>query len=157
MANIKNAYGTQNQAFTITLNSLANGSYRQSTVVDNTSNNFLDYLVSLIIKSGASGVSSTGTIVVYAYATTDGTNYTDGASGTDGAMTPTSPSNLIYLGTINVVANAVTYYGGPFSIAAAFGGQIPEKFGIVVYNNTGAALNSTTNSANYQGVYATSV
>lgn len=159
MTSTKEAFGSNNQSITCSLASLASASARQSTAVDNTSNLYLDALVSLKVKSGASGVSSSGYVAVYAYGTVDGgATYSDGATGTDGAITLTSPPNMRLIGIINVVANATTYYGGPMSVAAAFGGTLPDHWGIVVSNQSGAALDSTAGnfSVAYQGVYATS-
>lgn len=145
-------YGTQNQAITITLTSLANAAQRQSTVIDNTSNLYEDAFVMVIAKTGSSSTTSTGRLYVYAYGTSDGTHYTDGASGTDGSITLTSPPNMPLIGVLNAVANSTTYNGGPFSVAQAFGGTLPEKWGIVVDNECGSTLDGTTASANYQGI-----
>lgn len=155
MATVSESYGTST-AFTITLASLANNGSRASTAVSNTSTLALDALVSLVVKTNASGVSSTGYLTVYAYGTTNGgSNYTEGATGTDGAITLTSPTNLRPIGIINAVATATTYTAGPFSVANAFGGSLPSSWGIVVTNSTGATLDATTASANYQTVSAT--
>ena len=62
----------QGQAITCTLASLANGSAREATVVDNSVNLYLDALVMLKVKSGAASTSSTGYVNVYAYGTVDG-------------------------------------------------------------------------------------
>ncbi len=108
------------------------------------------------IKTGGSGTTANGFVAVYAYGTVDGgTTYTDGATGSDAAFTPTSPTNLRLLGVINCVANATTYKGGPFSVAAAFGGTLPQKWGIVITNQTGGTLDSTEGNhlKLYQGVY----
>ena len=156
-SNINTKYGTQGQAITITLASLANNGQRQSTVVDNTSDLFLDAGVVLKVKSGAASTSATGTVNIYAYGTVDnGTTYTDGATGADGAITLTSPPNMKLIGVVNVVANAVTYIAGPFSVAAAFGGVLPAKWGIVVENKSGGTLDATEGSHAklYQGDYA---
>ena len=151
----KTQYGTAAQALTITLDALANTSGstgRQSAVVDNAAAAFLDALVQVSIVSGASGVSGTGTVEVYAYGSVDdGTSYSDGLTGSDAAATLTSPPNLVRLGTINVVAAATTYRSKLMSVAAAFGGILPAKWGIAVLNKSGAAL-GTGCSAQYQGV-----
>lgn len=153
--NLNEKLGTSAQAITCTITSLANGSARQSTAIDNTTNLFMDALVSLTVKSGASSTSATGHVDVYVGATVDGgSTYTDGATGTNGAFTPTSPTNLRFLGSINVVANSATYQGGPFSIASAFGGILPAEWVIVVINNSGATLDASVGSAQYQGVFA---
>lgn len=156
MGDIKQKFGTSGQAFTLTIASLGSGSSRQSTEIDNATNVFGDVLVSFKVKTNAAGTSTTGTVVIYAFASVDGgTTRTENAGASDAAITLISPTNLRYVGTINCVTNATTYYGGPFSIAAAFGGVMPERWGIVVQNNTGAALDSTggSHSATWQGVY----
>ena len=155
MSDIKSKYGTNAQTITCTLASLANNGQRQSTAIDNTSNLFLDALVEVSIKSNASGTSASGYVNVYAYGTVDGgTTYSDGATGTDGSITLTSPPNMRLIGVINVVANATTYAGGPFSVAGAFGGRLPDHWGIVIENKTNAALDSTEGNHKkvYQGV-----
>ena len=155
--NILENLGTNGQTITVTLASLTTGSYRQSTVVDNTSNLFQDVLLMLKVKTGGSGTSAVGVVNVWVYATVDnGTTYTDGASGSDGSFTPTSPSNLRFVGQLNAVANSTTYTGGPWSVAAAFGGVMPAKWGIVVQNSTGGTLDSTegNHAKLYQGIYS---
>jgi len=150
-------YGTNGQTITCGFEGLANNSARQSTAIDNSSNTFVDALVFIKIKTGASGTASTGYANVYAYGTSDGgTTYTDGASGTDGAITLTSPPNMRIIGIINIVANSTTYYGGPFSVAAAFNGVLPQKWGIVIENKCGGTLDATAGNhfAKYQGVEA---
>lgn len=149
------SYGTNNQTITITLASLASTGQRQSTAIDNTSNKFRDTLVQLTLKTGASGVASTGIVNVYAYGTVDGgTTYGDGATGTDGAITLTSPPNLKLIGTINTVANATTYKSNPLSVSAAFNGRLPDHWGIVVENKSSAIFDATAGNfkAAYQGV-----
>ncbi|MDE3016328.1 MAG: hypothetical protein KGI29_05325 [Pseudomonadota bacterium] len=134
---------TNNQPITINLASLASGAYQQSAAIDNTSNQFLDAGVQLSVKTGGSGVSATGTVNVYAYASANGgANYTDGASGNNASFNPTSPTNLKLIGVINANGNSQTFTGGPFSVSQAFG-YLPGKWGIVVWNNTGAALDAT--------------
>ncbi len=158
MASIKSAFGTSNQTITLTIASLTNNSARASTAVDNTSNLYTNALVQLKIKSGASSTSSTGYVNVYAYGTADGgTTYSDGASGTDGALTMTAPPNIRLIGSINVVANATTYKSDAMSVAAAFGGVLPDHWGIVIENKTGGTLDATGGShfAIYQGLYRT--
>ena len=158
MSNVNTAYGANGQLITVTLASLVNAGARASTVVDNSSNLFLDALVQLKIKSGASGVLTTGFVNVYAYGTTDGgTSYPEGATGTDVGVTLTIPPNVRLIGSLNVVANATSYISEPMSVAAAFGGILPQKWGIIIENQTGASLDGTEGNhlKEYQGVYAT--
>jgi hypothetical protein len=159
MSDIKQKLGTTNQTITITIASLANNGARESTVIDNTSDLFLDALVQLKIKAPAASTAATGYVNVYAYGTADdGTNYGDGATGIDAAITLTVPPNLRLIGVINVVANGVTYKSNPMSVAQAFGGVLPAKWGLVLENKTGGTLDTTggNHSAFYQGVLAQS-
>lgn len=155
---VSSLYGTSNQAITVTLNSLANNAQRSSTAVDNTTNKFLDVEVQVKVKTNAAGTSTTGVVNIYAYGTANGgTTYGGGETGmgTDATVTLTSPPNIKKIGVINAVANATVYSAGPFSVAAAFGGILPDHWGIVVENVTGAALDASAGgSAWYQGVQA---
>jgi hypothetical protein len=90
------------------------------------------------IKTGASGVSATGTVNVYLIGSADGTNYDDGFGGTDAAYTPVNAKSIGYL-TAN--ANATTYQ--KTINLEDLGVELPEKFAIGIYNNTGAAFDST--------------
>lgn len=158
MSDIKSKYGTSNQTITITVASLTNTSARESTAIDNSSNLYLDALVFIPkIKSGGSGTTATGSVEIFAYGSGDGgSNYSDGATGSDAGITLTSPPNLRLIGVVNMVANSTTYKAGPFSVAAAFGGVLPDHWGIVIRNSTGGTLDATgsNHAIVYQGVYA---
>jgi len=158
MAVFKADYGTEKQSITITITSLTNTSARQSTVVDNTTNLYLDSLVQVQVKSAAAATSANGYVNVYAYGTVDVADslYPDGITGSDGSVTLVVPTNLRLIGTINVVANSTTYASEPFSVAAAFGGVLPEKWGIVVENQSGATLDASVGAAYYQGIWGQS-
>lgn len=152
---IKTQYGASNQTITITIASLANNGAQQSNVISNTSDLFLDDLVFLKIKSPASSTSASGYINVYAAGSCDGgTLYSDGATGSNGSITLTSPPNVKPIGIINVVANGTTYYAGPFSVGSAFGGILPEKWSLIIENKTGGTLDTTggNHSVFYQGI-----
>lgn len=163
MSTIKSLYGSNGQAITCTITSLANGSNasgagRASTAVDNTSNLWLDVLVSLKIKTSSSALGSDKAVYCYAYGTSDGgTDYTDGVTGSDAAFTGTNPPNMKLIGIINAVSTSTTYIGGPWSVAAAFGGVLPDHWGIYVVNFTGQTLDASVGSAWYQGVQAQTV
>ena len=155
MATINQLYGTTNQSITCTITSLGSGSARESTAVVNTTNLFMDVKLQVKIKTNAAGTSATGAVNVFAYATADdGTTYSGGATGTDAAYTA-NKDQLIFLGSIPAVANATTYVG-LFSLSRAFGyGGIPAKWGIVVDNHSGAALDASVGAGVYQGINAT--
>lgn len=152
---ITTSYGTNGQAITVTLASLASGSARASTAISNTSTLYTDTLVSIKVKTASGAPAGQKSVNIYAYATTDGgTTYTEGATGTDAAITLTSPTNAIFIGSISCPAASTTYAGGPWSIATAFGGTLPAGWGIIVENQTGVALDSTEGNMTktYQGV-----
>jgi hypothetical protein len=161
MADVRTGYGTAGQALTITLTSLADASGRESTVVSNVSDKFLDVLITGKIKTQNSGsISAPSSVFVYAYASVDGgTEFPDAVSGSDAAITLNSPTQLKLLGTIYVAAINTTYKGGPWSLAALYGGKMPERWGVVVYNDCGTALSSTGGDhvVEYQGIFATVV
>lgn len=154
MGNIKQAIANE-VAMTITLASLANNGARESTAVDNATNLYEDALVQLLTKTGAT-VNANGYINVYAYASVDGTNYGNGATGSDAGITLQSPPNVKLIGRITANADNTAYKSNPMSVASAFGGRLPEKWGIIIENKTGAGLSSTGGDhvLNYQGMYS---
>jgi hypothetical protein len=161
MASVKTGYGAQGVAITITLTSLADSSTagRESAVISNTSDAFLDVLIQGKVKPQNSGsIAAPSAAFVYAYASVDGgSDYPDAVTGADAAITLNSPTNLKLLGAIYAAAINVEYAGGPWSFAALYGGRMPEKWGIVVVNDMGTALSATSTDHvfEYQGVYAT--
>lgn len=145
---------------TITLNSLAAGAMRQSDVIDNGTGKNLDVLVGGVITTGAALLpgDDQGYVNLYAFGTADSDqtppNYTANAGAADAAFTGVR-GDLVYLGRAHTPAAATAYAFGPFSIANAFRGSVPQKFGIVLENRSGAALKSSGNEARYTGVYRT--
>lgn len=159
MADIKLAYGSSTN-LALTLASLASSATaaRESTVVDNGTNKFLDALVQVHVKLQTGTPANDKAVYVYAYGSEDGTNYTDNATGADAALTMRDPSNLRLIGMIACPdSGGLTYKSAPMSVAAAFGGVLPRKWGIVVRNYTGVALSATEgdHAYRYTGVYQT--
>lgn len=144
---------------TLTFTSLTNGSWRQSAVVDNSSNKYVDALVGGSLQVGTSPTDK-GTIEIYAYAEYDdgaGTSqYTAGCSGSDAAYTADGEEDeLILLSVVTVdTTTDQDYVWGPVSLGQAFGGVIPRKWGIVVKNGTGVTTNATgtNNEIRYTGI-----
>ena len=158
MADVRTAYGTSGQAITITLTSLADAAGREGVVVSNTADKYLDALLTAKIKTQNSGsISAPSAVFVYAYGSVDGgTEYPDAVTGADAAITLNSPTQLKLLGIVYVAAINTTYKGGPWSVASLYGGKMPEKWGIVVYNDCGTALSATGSDhvVEWQGIYA---
>jgi hypothetical protein len=161
-ATIKTSYRATNQSVTATLASLANSTsqstgIRGSAFIDNTTNLDVDDQVTVQVTTGSSGVSSTGSVVIYAYSCVGGTTTcSDGVTGTDAGQTLTNPTNLVKVISCNTVANSTAYTCGSFSVANAFGGTVPARWGIVIQNLSGAALSATGNSIVYDALQMTS-
>ncbi len=157
MAEIKSKYGTSNQPLTITFDGLADGNMWASTAVDNGTHCFLDVLVQLRITSGAVAPSGDKNVLVYAYSSADsGVTYSGGATGSDdsfGSEAGQLVENCTLLGIVSINAASETFESDVFSVAGAFGGVLPDRWGIIVKNQTGQSLGSPC-SAFYQGVFA---
>jgi hypothetical protein len=118
---------------------------RESTAIANSTDLAVDALVGGKVTTGTSPTVSTQ-IEIWAYGSYDGTTYSGAATGSDANLTPVANTkSLLKLLTIFAVTatSNVTYPWGPFSIAQAFGGTMPVKWGIYVVHNTGANLNAT--------------
>lgn len=150
MADVKANYPSASDV-TITLASLASDTNlltgRESTAVDNSSNLYLDYLVSGKITTGTSPTTARS-IQVWAIGSWDGTNWPDVFDGTDSAETITSANhkNSVCRFLAEMATDATsdrTYHFGPVSVASAFGGVLPKSFVVFVTHNTAVNLNST--------------
>ena len=155
MADLKLSYPAASD-LTITLASLASDTNlltgRESATIDNSTNLYLDILISGKITAGTSPTASRS-IEVWAVGSWDGTNWPDVFDGTESAETITSAdikaSVTRYLAAM-ATANTSdrTYHFGPVSLAAAFGGTLPPKVVLFITHSTGQNLNST--AANHQ-------
>jgi hypothetical protein len=134
MATIKTTLGTQAD-LTITLASLASGSGRASTAVDNTSDLYIS--ADVRVKVTTSGTSATGYVSVYLLRSEDGTSYDDAFAGSDAAYTPV---NALLLGT--VLTPATSTYHKTFD-TAELGLTLPAKWAIGIVNSSGNALSAT--------------
>lgn len=161
-ANVKLAYGTEAQAITCTLASLASSATagREATAIDNTSNLYLDDLVFLKIVLQSGTPANDKAVYVYGAGTVDAATprWPDAFTGADAAITFNSPLNARLLGTIYAPTSAGTFLGGPWSMASLFGGSLPEKWSIAIQNYTGCTFSATegNHAKLHQGVYATS-
>lgn len=160
MSTLKIQYGSANQAIAVTINGLASDAKRASATVDNSTNCFLDALVQVTIATNIAA-DSTGdkAVHVYAYGTADnGTTYSGNASGSDAAFgtDPQQLNNCRLIGVVYAPTQNKIYQSDPMSIASAFGGVLPQRWGIIVHNKTGQTLKTSDCSAVYQGLCAQS-
>lgn len=158
MATVTTSYSAST-SITITLTSLSNNSWRQSAVVDNSSNKYVDVLVGGSIQVGTSPTNNS-TFEIYVYGERDdggGTSqYTAGCSGSDASYTADGEEDelkLLEVITVDTTSDQ-DYEWGPVSVAQAFGGILPRKWGIVIKNGTGVTTNATgtNNEVRYQGI-----
>jgi hypothetical protein len=152
---------------TITLASLATSATRivgvESTAIDNSSNLYLDALVSGKITTGTSPTG--GQIDIWIYASHDETpTYPDVLDGTDSAETFTDENarnSALRLGAVIVpdTTSSQTYWIAPFSVAALYGGVLPRFWGLFVSHSTGVNLHATSGNheLKYTGVTLQSV
>lgn len=145
---------TARTTVTITLTSLANGGYRQSAEVNNSVNKYVDVTIAGKITTGTTPTNNT-TITLFAWGG-DGTIRSGGASGTDSGYTPAGEDAQLKVLAVIPVTNTSNqtyefYIGG---LAQFFGGVMPEKWGVVVLNDTVAALNATASNHEiaFQGI-----
>jgi len=140
-------------AITIGSASLASSSTfvvgRESTEVDNTTNEYIDVLLEGFETVGTTPTADTE-IRVYAWGshTSLATAAKDDLDGADGTRTISSAgardSFMVRVATIRVDAATSDhkYHYGPISLRDIFG-EIPQYRGIFVTHNTGVNLNST--------------
>jgi len=160
MADLKLAYAASAN-WTCTLASLASSATagRESLLVDNSTNKYLDYLAMLkvVLQAGTPGNDKAVYVYAWGVVETSSITYPDVVTGADAAITMNDPTQLKLLGTIYAPTSAGTFAGGPWSVAERFGGVCPVIFGFVVRNYTGIALSAT--EGNHEkllaGVYQT--
>ena len=117
---------------------------RQSAVADNTADLADDALVGGQIGTTATTTTNTQ-IQIWLFGSYDGTLFSAGMGAGDANVTPDTgnKNNMRLLQVIpNITTTALTYTWGPFSVAQAFGGIMPSKWGVYIVQNTGTALAS---------------
>lgn len=156
---VKPSYGTPT-TIAITLASLASDtnlrSGRQSDAVDNTADLADDALLQITIASGGTPTAST-VIEVWLFGSgDDGTSYSAGAGAADAAFNPATDglkNCMVLAGVINQSdTTARGYTMSPISVAQAFGGVMPDHWGVYVVHNTGTALAASGHSVKYTPV-----
>ena len=167
MADVKNAYASSSDLTVTNLHSLAASASWiagwESALIDNTTNKYLDYLVSTKFTMAASN-NQAGEIRIYVAAMLDDSTWPDVLDGTESteAFTDTEERDAaLVLGkaiAVDTTASAVLY-GAPFSVASLFGGVCPAKFVIFITGNgatsTNAQFASSGNQVTVKGVFQT--
>lgn len=161
MADVKNVYASV-VPVTMTLASLASDTNllagRSSVVVDNSSNKYLDYLVTgKIVLSGTTPTASR-VVELWCWSMLDASVYFDTIDGTDANKTITSRDilssfmrNVVSFPTPETASLVIPF--GPVSVASLWGGVCPPKFGFWAVQSTAQALNAAGHIINVQGVY----
>lgn len=161
-------YGS-NTAITFDISSLAGSSTflagRESTQVQNSSN-FVD---SVVTCDGITGHASTAPAIgeqiqLYLWGSdvSLATTAIDTLDGTDSAETLAHAAvrnslKLVAAPTVTVATAGLVYYIQPFSVAAFFGGVIPEFWGLfLTHNHAGALAASQSGIWSYRGIQYTS-
>lgn len=151
MATLKEALAAI-ASFTITLGSLANGSGRQGTLVDNTTNLAIGAYISVSIKLGTSPTANT-TVSIYLIRSDNNTTAIedDGAGASDAAWTQKNAVPIMILTTGGSPATGDVLKG------VVYVPNLGPKFTVGVVNNSGVALDATNGNhvISYIGVTET--
>ena len=153
---------SSNTTITMDLASLASSSTfvagRESSQVDNTTNKYMDALVSGFVSVGTTPTANK-TIAVYVWGadTSLATTPIDTLDGTDSAETLTNIGilNALRFGaavSVPAATSDVQYAVLPFSVAALFGGVMPKYWGLFVAHDTGVNLRATLNTNSFEFV-----
>lgn len=131
--------------FAITLASLANASSRESTAISAVvgGTGYDDYMLQFSLGIATPTSSGDKAVYIWFYGSADGTNFTEPATGTDAAITIGTNHNLVGPYTVAIAVGTLQYDICIGSVSQFFGGIMPKKFGIVIENQAGGALNAT--------------
>jgi hypothetical protein len=154
MTTNKIAYGTST-AITCTFASLASSATagQSCASVDNGTNLYDDAMLTIGVKTSASALGNDKACYIYLYGSEDGTTFssTSEVVGTNAAVTFDNPTNLKGPYVLSCPASSQTYRLVIGSVASAFGGIMPRKWGFVIQNFTGQVLDAT--EGNHQKTY----
>lgn len=146
-------------SFNSLASSTTTGMAESAARTTDTTKNVVDTQVRVTVTVGAITPSASTVINIYAYGSIDGATWPGGASGaevidgTDKALTVSSLGNgLRFLGQLLAHTASIAHTSEPFSIASAFGGVVPQKWGVVIQNQTAVALAASGNSVGYDEV-----
>lgn len=136
---------------------------RESPVIDNTSNLYIDALLAGRFKANNSAPTA-GQIQVWVGAMLNDSDYPDVFDGTGSAETVISADirNAILKPAATIITDATAnrvYEFAPISVAQLFGGVMPHKWWVWVTHSMVQALNTTAASGGqcwFKGIHYTS-
>ncbi len=162
---VRIAYAASSNLTVTSLAGLANSGTHvtgwESAEIDNTTNLYLDYLVSakFTVESASLAV---GEIRIWIVPKLDDSTWPGGFDGTESAeTTPLDDANGTMAGAVlgKVIQTDTTasqvYYAAPFSVAALFGGICPAKFVVFVTQSTNTTLETSGQQVSIKGAYVT--
>jgi len=130
------SYGTWTTALSSELDSLANDGLAISSAIDNSSDKKLFVDIEVYLASVDLSSQPNPAIYVWLVARTDGTNFEDGGSSVEPARMPDA---IIPLREVN----------GAQRVFARMLMATPDQFKILVQNETGTVLASSSNTVKY--------
>lgn len=163
MPDVKAAYAASSDLTVTNLHSLPTSATWvagwQSGEVDNSSNKYLDYLVSAKITVAAAGVAA-GQIRLYVIGMLDDATWPDVIDATESVETFTDTEMRDAVCKLAAVSDndgtaSDVYFLGPVSVAQLFGGICPAKFVIFITHSSGANLAASGNQVTVKGTYLT--
>lgn len=162
---VKRAYAASSDLTVTNLHGIASSSTHvsgwESALIDNTTNLYLDYLITAKFTTESAGLAA-GEIRIHVVPMLDDSTWPGGFDGTESTeTTPLDDANGTAAGAVllksiqtDTTASQV-YYAHAVSVAAAFGGVCPAKFVIFVTQSTGTTLETSGNQVTIKGTYLT--
>lgn len=161
---VKLAYAASSSLTVTNLHSIATSSTWvggwESGEIDNSTNKYLDYLVTAKIALGNSATA--GEIRVYIVAKHDDAEWPDVIDGTESTETWTTTTIRDAAARLGAVSSTRAdpgtddvYFIGPISVASLYGGICPEKFVVFITHSTGVNLAASGNEVQVKGAYLT--
>ena len=172
MTTLKIAYAADEAIVSTNLDALASSDWASLPSVTNVVNLYVDGLVGgqIHFDTATGIILATDSVEIYISALTDKDVSTSGTGGIDLAFTADdatiaidvefNPLNLKLIAIVKPEATTAdteqTYNWGPVSVAAAFGGLMPEIWFLVVHNNSNdAVLDTGEHVTNFKGIHYT--
>ena len=119
-----------------------------------TSSNVVDTQVRVTVVTPAFTATASTSVDLYVVGSNDGTTWPDGVTASDAAITlPSLSNNLRWIGSLMCPTSAGTFVSEPLSVAAAFGGVMPQQWKVVIQNNLPAGVSLTSGTVSFSEIY----